>query len=154
MIEPFAANLAAHRATKAERQHLRVLLGRMESSIDNPSVFAAADLELHTAILAASHNLILLHLTNTIAEALAASRTVTTQSQAASEASQPLHGVVVAEIVAGRGEQASQAMRLLIGEAFVDIKSLLEDSAAAEDSTSPVLPDAATRSVRREEPPT
>lgn len=152
MIEPFAANLAAHRATKAERQHLRALLAKMEAAIDQSSAYAAADIELHSAILAASHNLILLHLTNTIAEALAASRAVTTQSQAASEAAQPLHGVVVAEIVAGRGEQASQAMRLLIGEAFVDIKSLIEDRAAAEDGTSPMLPEVETRSVRREEP--
>ena len=151
MIEPFAANLAAHRATKVERQHLRHLLAKMESTIDHSSEFAAADLELHAAILAASHNLILLHLTNTIGEALAASRALTTQSKAASEASQPLHAVVVAEIVAGRGEQASQAMRILVGEAYVDIKLLIDDKAAAQDGTGPILDEVATHDIGRED---
>jgi DNA-binding FadR family transcriptional regulator len=139
MIEPFAANLAAHRATEEERQQLQVLLDRMGAAIDDPAEFSAADIALHSAILAASHNKILLHLTNTIAEALAASRAVTTRSRAKSEASQPLHAVVVAEIIAGRGEQASQATHLLIGEAFVDIKELLEAEADDADATSPLL---------------
>jgi DNA-binding FadR family transcriptional regulator len=124
-FEPYAANLAAHRATDDERRNLTALLAAMEASIDDADEYAAADLELHSAILRASHNQILVHLTNTIAEALAASRAVTTSSQAASEAAQPLHAVVVREIVAGHGETAAQVMRLLIGEAFVDIQTLL-----------------------------
>jgi GntR family transcriptional repressor for pyruvate dehydrogenase complex len=62
-IESWSAGLAAERATAADRQILTRIIEAMQEAHGgpDPTEEAALDLELHTAVGEAAHNLILLH---------------------------------------------------------------------------------------------
>jgi DNA-binding FadR family transcriptional regulator len=124
-IESTAARLAAQRATTDEVAGLRAHYARMEACIDDPAAYAVADLDLHAAILRATHNELLVLLTHPISEGLIASRDVTVRSPGASLRSMPLHAAVV-EAIADRDEGLSAArMTELVEQAIRDIEVIL-----------------------------
>jgi DNA-binding FadR family transcriptional regulator len=124
-IETTAARLAAERATPAERERIQELFGEMERQITDPARYARADMELHTTILRATHNLLLAQLTHTVSEGLMASRDITVRSTGASEASMPLHAEVVDAIVRRDGERAAAGMARIVERALADIERIL-----------------------------
>lgn len=126
-IESTAARLAAERATPQEVSQMRELYVRMEQEIGDPVAYAAADLDLHAAILRATHNALLAQLTRTIGEGLVASRDVTVRSPGASARSMPLHASVVDAIAARDGDLAAARMTVLVEQAIRDIETILGD---------------------------
>lgn len=62
-LEGYAAELAARRATPADRDRLATIIARMKDAHDSGDFSAEmdADIELHNAIGEAAHNLILMH---------------------------------------------------------------------------------------------
>jgi len=139
-IESAAARLAAERATDAEVARMRELFGHMEQEIGDPARYAQADLELHSTILRATHNLLLAQLTHTISEGLVASRDVTVRSPGASVASMPLHAEVVEAIAARDGERAASLMTDLVRRALADIELILGGAPEAETTGAVVHP--------------
>src|SRR5690606_18675459 len=77
VVETDAARLAALRATPDDLVRIRGFLTTMEQVLADVGAYAVADLELHAAILHATHNPLLAQLADTLAEGLAASREVT-----------------------------------------------------------------------------
>jgi GntR family transcriptional regulator, galactonate operon transcriptional repressor len=124
-IESTAARLAAERATSQEVAEMRAMYERMEREIGDPVAYAAADLDLHAAILRATHNALLAQLTHAISEGLVASRDVTVRSPGASARSMPLHAGVVDAIAARDGDLAASCMKDLVERAIRDIESIL-----------------------------
>ncbi|WP_294533743.1 FCD domain-containing protein [uncultured Rhodoblastus sp.] len=63
LVEGEAARLAALRATDVERDAIRACLEAMRAAhqLDDPTVEASADADLHVLIYEATHNLVLLH---------------------------------------------------------------------------------------------
>lgn len=125
VIEPNAALLAAGRASPGEVAEMRRLYHLMEESLDDPERYANADLGLHATILRATHNALLTQLTNTISEALVASRDVTVQSASASAASMPLHEAVIEAIGRQDGGAAAARMSELVLRTLADINDAL-----------------------------
>jgi DNA-binding FadR family transcriptional regulator len=90
IVEPAAAELAAHRASEQEIHSLDEHYGSMEACVDDDEAFVEADMRWHFAILAASRNEILEQMNVAIGEALGRSRTITIEL-GSSAASLPLH---------------------------------------------------------------
>lgn len=125
-IEATAAALAAQRATDDEVAAMRGLYDRMEATISDPVAYAATDLELHAAIIGATHNVLLSQLTHTISEALVASRDVTVRSPDASRRSMGFHLAVVEAIGARDAARANREMVVLIEQAIRDIETIFQ----------------------------
>jgi DNA-binding FadR family transcriptional regulator len=58
-VEPYAARLAAERATEAELDEMRQSVAGMQDALDDRQKFALADLRFHRAVAAASGNVVL-----------------------------------------------------------------------------------------------
>lgn len=72
IIEPKAAELAAVRATREDVAAILAAYDNMQRSREDPGHRVAADIELHTAILVASHNVYISHFRYAIATYLKA----------------------------------------------------------------------------------
>lgn len=69
-LEPEASALAAKRATELDQQAIRASVQRMKRAYakDEPQEEADADVDFHTAIYEASHNVVMLHMMRAMAE--------------------------------------------------------------------------------------
>jgi GntR family transcriptional regulator, galactonate operon transcriptional repressor len=122
LIEPFAAALAATRASKAEIQTLRDTFAEMEQTLDvDRDAFIDADMRFHDAILAASKNELLRSMCSAISNISVRSRQVSSGVPGANRASMPIHRKVVEGIAARKPEAAAAAMRKLVAEHGRDI---------------------------------
>lgn len=133
IIEPAAARLAAQRASAAEIADLTAWCQRMELAVADTQAFITADLRFHAAIVAAAHNPILRQTSNTIGDALRASRALTTQVAGATRAALPLHRAVMEAIVARNADAAQARMADLIGTAIHDIDTAFRSNGSRED---------------------
>ncbi len=124
-IEPRAAQLAAQRRTDEEARHLARLLERLDASSDDLAAYIATDLELHSAILEATHNELLIRMSGTLTAALEAGRAVTTRVPGGTAEAMPLHRAVVTAIGSGDGPGALRAMEGLVARAARDADLIL-----------------------------
>lgn len=131
IIEPQAAGLAATRRTEREATRLTELLAELDSASDDTDRYIAADLELHGAILRATHNELLARMTGTIWVALAASRRISVRAPGGPRGAMPLHAEVVAAIRNGDQEAARNAMNELIWGTARDINAVFGRGANA-----------------------
>jgi DNA-binding FadR family transcriptional regulator len=136
-IESTAARLAAERATAEEIAGMHAHYAHMKERIHDPAAYAAADLDLHAAILRATHNELLALLTHTISEGLIASRDVTVRSPGANLRSMPLHAGVVDAIEKRDGNLAAARMTELVEQAIRDIETILGTRGPAPRSAAP-----------------
>jgi GntR family galactonate operon transcriptional repressor len=98
IIEPHAAGLAARRRTPAEAERLTQLMDELDDAADDLARYIATDLELHAAILRATHNELLARMTGTLRVALAASRRITVKAPRGPHGAMRLHREVVEAI--------------------------------------------------------
>ena len=124
IIEPQAAGLAARRRSDAEAERLTELLEELDRAADDTDRYIAADLELHGAILQATHNELLGRMTGTIRVALAASRRISVRVPGGPRGAMPLHRDVVAAIWNKDPNAAREAMNDLISGTARDIRSV------------------------------
>jgi len=114
MFEPMTARLAAVRATDDEIKTIEECYRRMEEGVSSPETYIPADLEFHSAIYAAAHNVMLQKITATLATSLQVSRVVTSRLPGANLAAMAVHQAVM-EAIRKRDEQAAEeAMRKLV----------------------------------------
>lgn len=113
MIEPAAARLAARRRNGREIAAIADAFARMSraSRIDRSGI--AADLSFHRAILAASHNALLLQMGNLIAVGLDIAHRISAESFVVFL---PLHEAVYEAIARRDDEAAAAAMQHLLAE--------------------------------------
>lgn len=131
VIETDAARLAAERATPADLARLVELIGVMEAQLVDTDGYAAADLELHAAILHATHNPLLAQLADTLSEGLVASRLVTRHRPGGHGYSLPLHVELVERIVARDGAGAERLMATLVVRSMEDIEMVFAHGRAS-----------------------
>lgn len=111
MIEPAAAALAAERASGADLALLEQAYRAMEAVDHGSDAAIDADLRFHRAILAGSHNDLLLQMGGLISVGLLASFRISTRSY---DAGLPLHKRVLGAIRDRHPEQARENMAQLL----------------------------------------
>ncbi|MGL1921680.1 MAG: FadR family transcriptional regulator [Hyphomicrobiales bacterium] len=123
VIEPAAARFAALRATPEDIARMDNAFNQMSEAKDlkDFTTFNEADIEFHSALLRASHNIVFKQLSNTIGAALAYSFRITTQRARDPGASLPNHGEVIERIRARDSEGAYDSMARLLNIAVVDL---------------------------------
>jgi GntR family galactonate operon transcriptional repressor len=125
LIEPAAAGIGAIRGSDEELENLGQLYTRMEETVEDVEAYIAADMELHAAILASSHNELLQHMNRSVSTALIISRRITTQTPDASKGALPVHRAVVDAIQRRDAQAARATMQELIDEAASDIENIM-----------------------------
>ncbi len=137
IIEPHAAALAAERRADEELARMEALLARMGGSLGDRRDYIAADLDLHAAILQATHNELLLQMTGTLTVAWRASRDVTTRVPGGMSAAMITHRAVI-DAISGRDVvRAQEAMTELVDIAARDVELVFSREGAAAFSAQP-----------------
>lgn len=124
LIEPQASALAALRRSTAEADRLEHLVQELDQIADDPERYIAVDLDLHGAILRATHNELLGRMTGTIRVALAASRRITVRVPGGPRSAMQLHRAVVSGIRESDPEAARAAMAELVEGAARDVEAV------------------------------
>lgn len=132
-IEPEAARLAAeNRHDKARMKAIGDALERMRKADLGQDDPLSADIEFHTAILAASNNRFFLQLRQFIQVALRVSIASTNQLKGVLTANCDDHKKIYDEILDGNGDAASDAVRYLLNEVMQLINISLVKAAPTE----------------------
>jgi DNA-binding FadR family transcriptional regulator len=122
IIEPAAAELAAYRARAAELAIIENAYLAMSAAIpDDIEACCEADIAFHTAVIAASGNIVLKGLVGTIEAALRAVFLITNQLMSAQSKALASHAEVLEEIRLRNGAKARQAMHKLLDIAADDL---------------------------------
>ena len=118
IIEPKAAELAAVRGTREDMASILSAYERMEKARDDPQARMAADIDLHAAILKASHNALLANFRYAVTAYLRAHAHYGTAADALDAASVErdleLHRQIALSIVTGKSKSAyAQTVEML-----------------------------------------
>jgi DNA-binding FadR family transcriptional regulator len=122
-MEPQAARLAAARATAEDIECLRAAVARMAAAVDDRVAFAAADVEFHQAVYAASHNVLMRQFGAVLADVMLRSFSMQLEMTSDGDYSADVerHAAVVRAIERRRAERAAGAMLAVV----LDAKSAL-----------------------------
>jgi DNA-binding FadR family transcriptional regulator len=132
-IEPEAARLAcANNSDKIKMKAIGDALERMRKADLGQDDPLGADIEFHTAILAASSNRFFLQLRQFIQVALRVSIASTNQLKGVFTASYEDHKKIYDEILAGQPDAASDSVKYLLNEVMQLINLSLEQTPKAE----------------------
>ncbi len=132
MLEPYAAALAAKRATKEQLAELRQAFADMSSAGEGETT--EPDLRFHLAILDATKNEFLSAFGSLLESALAGSFQLTSHSLAAARTSLPGHKKVLRAIEARDEQGARDAMMALLGISASDARRGLKRNNKARGS--------------------
>ena len=136
VIEPAAASLAAVKRDNEDLEELNRLLQVMTAALGDPESYIEADLRFHSAVLCATHNLLLSKLAGTVHEALIASRLVTVQVPGGPRTAAPAHAAVVEAINAADSSAAFIAMETLVKATWQDVETILNSPKSPSDERS------------------
>ncbi|MGK5741024.1 FadR/GntR family transcriptional regulator [Micromonospora sp. URMC 103] len=123
IIEPAAARLAAARATAEDLAALDAALAGMADAHGDPGAAVAADLAFHRALLAATHNELLVRMEVVMKTGLA-ERDRLVHGRDADDDPVPSHRAVVDAIRTGDETAAETAMRELLAKAVRDVEKV------------------------------
>lgn len=136
-IEPLAAEMAAARATEEQVEEMRRCLEAMRATIENREAFIEADVSFHTAVAAASGNLLFDRLGAMYQPLLGASFALQGKLRSREmviSATLPQHTAVFEAIAARDTKAARDTMAALVEAAGVEVSRIpwdrLTDSAA------------------------
>jgi DNA-binding FadR family transcriptional regulator len=130
IVEPGAAGLAAARATDEDLAALDAALAAMAGAGADPAAAVTADLAFHRALLAATHNELLLRMEIVIETGLA-ERDRMVHGARGSDSPVPSHRAVVEAIRRHDPARAAEAMRRLLRKAVEDVARLAGDGEPA-----------------------
>lgn len=125
IVEPNAARLAAERRDKTDIKAMKDAIGKMRRHTLATEAGRAADRDFHDALLQATHNSTLIALSASIGAAVNWTTQFKQRARALPRDPLPDHVRVFDAIVAGDGEAASQAMRILVDLALEDTRSAM-----------------------------
>ncbi|SHF83877.1 FadR/GntR family transcriptional regulator [Devosia limi] len=126
IIEPEAARLAARHATDADKQAITSIYQAMVAAVDDPAAAVDADIRFHTAILGASHNMILTAFSPAITAILSAFFQISIQNPEVFPSNLAAHGKVAEHIAAGDQDAAYEAMHAVLAATEHDLTSRLK----------------------------
>jgi GntR family transcriptional repressor for pyruvate dehydrogenase complex len=110
MLEPKAAKLAAVRATEPQLRHIEEECAKIQQAGEDWEVIAEHDLLLHTAIIEAAGNSILIELNSALTRILHRSRAITGANAPDCKHMIASHSKIVDAILKGEGDEAEEAM--------------------------------------------
>lgn len=114
VFEPEASRLAAIHGDAQDHRRIAEAFDRMAELIGDADRVVEADIAFHMAIIAATHNVFLVSVSNAIGAALKVQFELGAQRRSFPRAELDLHGRIRDMILAGRGEEASEATKQLI----------------------------------------
>jgi DNA-binding FadR family transcriptional regulator len=120
IVEPAAARLAADRATEEDLAALDKALGQMAAASGSADA-VEADLDFHRALLASTHNPLLVEMERVIANGLAQRDKVVHNADPADDPV-PSHRTVFEAIRDSDADGAERAMRALVDKATEDFR--------------------------------
>ncbi|MFI7608368.1 FadR/GntR family transcriptional regulator [Micromonospora sp. NPDC049366] len=126
IIEPAAARLAAARATADDLAVLDAALNEMAGAHADPVAAVAADLAFHRALLAATHNELLVRMEVVMETGLAERDRLVHGHGDGHDDPVPSHRAVVDAIRGGDDAAAETAMRELLAKAVRDVEKVRE----------------------------
>lgn len=126
IIEPAAAELAAHRASDEERDCARRCYALMEENVHDAEAYIRADLEFHNAIIAACGNHLLARMTQSIGAVLRASRDISIRVPGGWADSLLMHKELADAIAARDAVAARAAATVIIRGAARDMNAVLD----------------------------
>lgn len=136
ILEIEAAGLAAERATPADLEAVSEAFERMMTCADRArlsraaeDLYQEADIAFHRAVVAATENRSLVHMTEPIHRALAAAVPALARPEARFERGLPEHERIVSAIVNGQRDEAREAMRAHL----LTVEQYLRDYARERD---------------------
>ncbi len=133
VIEPAAASFAAQRRTKADIKRMRDALTGMRRHSLATAEGRAADRDFHDALLCATNNDALVVISASIGAAVAWTTLFKQRTRALPRDPIPDHARVLDAIVAGDGDGAAEAMRLLVALALEDTRDAMGEEAPSSD---------------------
>jgi len=110
MIEAEAAGLAAQRAMHEDYRAMERAIAGMEANVDDPETYTRQDVAFHSAVVAATHNDLLIVLSKPISDLLTEMVRVSLFIPHAAEHGLVYHRRILRAIRSGDAEQARQAM--------------------------------------------
>ncbi|WP_298328802.1 FCD domain-containing protein [Haloactinopolyspora sp.] len=134
VVEPAAARLAAQRRHDDEAAALAALLEDMAAARGDPAVEVDVDLAFHRALLAATHNELLVRMEVVIETGLA-ERDRLVHTAGPGEDPVPSHRAVLDAVRDQQPDQAERAMRVLLDRAHLDLKALRQPENGPVSST-------------------
>jgi DNA-binding FadR family transcriptional regulator len=135
MVEPASAALAATRRTDADLTALDAALAGMDVTSREVADAVEADVSFHTALLEATHNVLIAGLENVIEQGLR-QRDLLVQSSSAASDSVPTHRAVLDAVREQDAPAAEQAMRALLEHASIDFERLRHSSSVRRTRTN------------------
>ncbi|HEX3782836.1 MAG TPA: FadR/GntR family transcriptional regulator [Pseudonocardiaceae bacterium] len=136
IVEPAAARLAAHRATDEDLAALDKALGQMAAAEGSAAEAVEADLDFHRALLAATHNPLLVEMERVIANGLAQRDKVVHNADPADDPV-PSHRTVFEAIRDKNPDGAEAAMRALVDKATEDFRRVAAKQKTAKRKPRP-----------------
>jgi GntR family galactonate operon transcriptional repressor len=126
IIEPEAARLSAAYANDADKRAITSAYKAMVAAAGNPEASVEADIRFHTAVLAASHNRILVAFSPAIRTILSAFFQISIQNPEIFRSNLDAHGEVANQIGANAPDEAHKAMLAVLGTTEKDLTERLK----------------------------
>ncbi len=122
-VEPFAARLAAGRINSRKKEALESACAALVAAFEahDLGAFTRADIELHSALLAASDNAMIAQLAGVVAEALRAREELLLSPDTLAARAVHLHVELVRAVVAGDALSSDARMRDMLDEVSHDL---------------------------------
>ncbi len=140
VVEPAAVRLAAERATMDDIDELESAFAGMKQAIDEGGDYVTSDLRFHQALLRASHNRMLVLMSNALSALLRTSFAISTSRPHGAANSLPLHRAILDAVIARSAPVAGQACLDLIDSAAEDIAKVLGSRRKLPSLVAPAKP--------------
>jgi DNA-binding FadR family transcriptional regulator len=125
-IEPRAAELAALKATPEDLESIRLAYEDM-AKVESIYESFEPDIRFHQAILAATHNEVIMYIGQTLHNALAISFSLTTWEKSLYLQAVALHKAIYVAIAEGNAQKAGDAVRYLLSSSREDFDKRQEE---------------------------
>jgi len=126
IVEPAAVKLAALRATKADTDGIEEAFAGMKHAVEDGGDYVTYDLRFHQGLLRASHNRMLVQMSQALSALLRTSFEISTVKKNGPRNSLPLHRAVLDAVLARNPAKAGKAILVLIECAHRDIELVLK----------------------------
>lgn len=140
VVEPAAVRLAAERASAADITELETAFAGMKQAVEEGGDYVTPDLRFHQALLRASHNRMLVLMSQALSALLRISFEISTSRPDGAANSLPLHRAIVDAVIAHAPRRAEAACLTLIDSAADDIAEVLGSRRKLPSLVSPARP--------------
>jgi DNA-binding FadR family transcriptional regulator len=126
IVEPAAVRLAAVRATQADIDAMEEAFAGMRRAVHEGGDYVTYDLRFHQGLLRATHNRMLVQMTQALSALLRTSFEISTIRKDGPRKSLPMHRAVLDAVIARNPAKAGRAILVLIEGAHEDIELVLK----------------------------